>query len=686
VYANLGQSIAGDLSPDEMIFLTKATQDLSQAFGVDMDEALRTVSILMKTGVAKDSRDALNILTAGFQNGLNVSDDLLDTLNEYSDDFADLGLTGGEVLGLLNTGLEAGALNTDKLGDALNEFGVNLRDPAIGDSLRDIDMELFGIFDQFQKGEQTERQALDGMLRRLNAIEDPIKRDQAGVMLFRSMWEDLGETSILALSDMEAGVLDTTDAVEDLQAQNQTFSTQWQLALRQIQVALIPIGERIIALANVALPLVIQAIEFLVPAFDALLGLFEGTTSFDEFWSTFSEGINNIIPIVLDTLNTLLEAVLAWIVENGPAILKTLAEWELAFLEWAINMTGVLLAELADLIDQVIDWIIDNRQLILSTLRQWAAAFLEWIVPIAFELLARLSDLVLRIRDWIIENGPAILEQLGEWARAFIDWILPIAGDLLLKLPGITAAILKWILQVTPDILAELLKWTAAFVEWVGPVVKDLLIELGKLLMALSRWFVNNMLPAIAAEIPGVVAAFLAFVDEMKVKVVPALKGFLTSVINTIQFDIIPGLALAAVDTANAFLNSFLAIMRMLGPRLIDVLNTAIPDFINLGQINLGFPLGSVDLGSVDLPNNPIPGGTRAMGGRMLGGLPTLVGEQGPEIVTAATDDGFVIPAGLSNALMGGGTNNNMTLIINTNAPAENAVNDFEQMKAMAVQ
>lgn len=159
----LQQGLRGLVDESDLSALTGQAFALRDTFGIELPESTRLAAQLIKTGLAEDGGTALNIITAGFQNNLNAADDLSDTLLEYSDDFARMGFSGNEALAIINRGLDAGIFNTDKIGDSLNEFGVRLRDPAIGEALSTIDTQALEMYQQFQRGEITERQALEGL-------------------------------------------------------------------------------------------------------------------------------------------------------------------------------------------------------------------------------------------------------------------------------------------------------------------------------------------------------------------------------------------------------------------------------------------------------------------------------------------------------------------------------------------
>jgi hypothetical protein len=243
-----------DLGDTEIEQLTADVLLLSETFDVDLSEAVRTTSILMKSGLAGDGREALDIMTAGFQNGLNVSDDLLDTLNEYAEDFARLGLTADETLTILNNGLNAGVFNTDKIADAMNEFGIRVKEVDIVEDIGEINEELGELILSFQRGEISEFELFNTAITLLENMEDPMARNQAGIMLFGTMWEDLGEDAILALNDIDQGMIETSGTTEQLGEKTKSLNQRFEILKRRGKVALEPLGEKMISLLEDVFP------------------------------------------------------------------------------------------------------------------------------------------------------------------------------------------------------------------------------------------------------------------------------------------------------------------------------------------------------------------------------------------------------------------------------------------------
>lgn len=97
--------------------------NLSNVYDMDVKESVRAVNSMMKQfGVTSD--EAYNLIVQGAQNGLNQNDDLLDTINEYSVQFASAGYSADDMFNMLKNGVDQGTWSVDKLGDAVKEMNI----------------------------------------------------------------------------------------------------------------------------------------------------------------------------------------------------------------------------------------------------------------------------------------------------------------------------------------------------------------------------------------------------------------------------------------------------------------------------------------------------------------------------------------------------------------------------------
>ena len=69
---------------------------------------------------------------------------------------------------------------------------------------------------KFAAGGETAREATSELLEQLQNVEDDVKRNQIGVDLFGTMWEDLGEEAVYSLLNTQTEISNTKDAIGQL--------------------------------------------------------------------------------------------------------------------------------------------------------------------------------------------------------------------------------------------------------------------------------------------------------------------------------------------------------------------------------------------------------------------------------------------------------------------------------------
>ncbi len=192
VYQNIGNSSAAQ---GGLQGLTTKALALAETFDQDVGGVTAAVGQMLKTGLAKNADEAFDIVTAGFQRGVNKSDDFLDTLNEYGTQFRKFGLDGKTATGLLAQGLKGGARDADLVADAIKEFSIRAIDGSKSTSagFKAIGLDATDMAAKIGKGGASASGALDLTLDRLRSIKDPVQREAAAVALFGTQAEDLGK-------------------------------------------------------------------------------------------------------------------------------------------------------------------------------------------------------------------------------------------------------------------------------------------------------------------------------------------------------------------------------------------------------------------------------------------------------------------------------------------------------------
>ncbi|MFE3409448.1 phage tail tape measure protein [Streptomyces mirabilis] len=269
---------------------TKAS-DVANTFDQDLGGVTNAVGQMIRTGLAKNSTEAFDILTKGFQGGADKAGDLLDTFNEYGTQFRKLGLNGTQALGLIQQGLKGGARDGDLAADALKEFSIRAIDGSktTADGFKALGLNAGDMASKIAKGGTSASGALDKTMDRLRNVKDPVKQAQIATSLFGTQAEDLGK-ALFAMDPSKA--VDTVGKVGGAaDKMGKTLRTgpayELQVFTRRIQQGLTDaMGKYLVpALTDVGS----AANKYFVPAItsakDAAVGLF-GFVSDNAWWLT----------------------------------------------------------------------------------------------------------------------------------------------------------------------------------------------------------------------------------------------------------------------------------------------------------------------------------------------------------------------------------------------------------------
>lgn len=231
VYAdNFGESIEGvadamarvkqnmsDLDDSALQDVTKYAITLSDTMGYDVAENTRAADTLMKNfGVRAE--EAYNLMVQGAQNGLDFSGEMIDSINEYSVQFAKAGMDAEDMFSIMAAGAKNGAWNLDKIGDAVKEFSIRAIDgsdtTAAGFEALGMDVEATAA--KFAARGEGAKEVFNQVIQGLAAMEDPVEQNAAGVDLFGTMWEDLGADVVTSLTEANEAIDMTKNSMQEM--------------------------------------------------------------------------------------------------------------------------------------------------------------------------------------------------------------------------------------------------------------------------------------------------------------------------------------------------------------------------------------------------------------------------------------------------------------------------------------
>lgn len=252
-----------DLNDADLSKITQQLVAISDRTGTDVKENTTAAGKLMKN-FGLTGKEAMDLLAAGYKNGLNSSDDFTDTINEYSPLFKNAGYSGKEMFQLLKNGMENGAMNTDKAADALKEFQIRLGDGSFKDNIGSFSSNTKKVFGEWQKGKATVKDVAASVGNDLKKMSP--KEQQETLSKLSTQFEDLGIDASVALFGVGNDFDNVTGKAK--QMSEQTPGEKWEGALRKLQDSLIPIGIQLVS----ALQPIINIISMISTAFGALPG------------------------------------------------------------------------------------------------------------------------------------------------------------------------------------------------------------------------------------------------------------------------------------------------------------------------------------------------------------------------------------------------------------------------------
>ena len=400
-FEDIGQAMAevtktlGDMDDASLQEITESAFALRDTFEYDISESARAAKAMMDNfGVSGDK--AMSLIAAGAQNGLDYSGELLDSISEYSVQFAKVGLDADDMFKIFQKGAESGAFNLDKVGDAVKEMAIRVVDGS--DTTRQgfeaIGLNADEMSAKFAAGGESAKEAFNQTVDALAAMEDPLAQNQAGVALFGTMWEDLGADAVTALAEVEDGAYDTGEAMKSIKnIKYDDIGSVFEGLKRSLEVLIIPLGEQLI-------PLLAELIDDVLPLLEEALPPIVDAVS--EVISALMPAIEEVLPQIMEALGKIGEPLMQMIDEILPILLDTFNQ---------------VLPLLADLASEVLPIVAD----FLSTLVPPLAEIVNALLPPLLELASALLP--------IFEAAISVLEPILELFTSLLDPIVNLISN-----------------------------------------------------------------------------------------------------------------------------------------------------------------------------------------------------------------------------------------------------------------
>lgn len=464
----------GDLNDADLSNITESAFALRDTFEYDIAESTRAARTLMdQFGISGDK--AMNLITAGAQNGLDFSGELLDSINEYSVHFSKVGLDADDMFKIFEKGAESGAFNLDKVGDAVKEMSIRVIDGS--DSTKEgfakIGLNADEMASKFAKGGDSAKEAFQQTIDALAKLKDPLEQDAAGVALFGTMWEDLGADAVTALADIEDGAYSTGEELDKLkEIKYNDLSSVFEGLMRSIEILIIPLGEKLI-------PLLTDVIEDILPVIEEMLPVI--MECIEELLPPFMEIIETIMPTLVDLISTLspmlgdiIDAVLPVLTELLQLLLPPIMD----IVEKALPPLVKLFESLMPILSTIIDLLTPIIELFFNLLQP--------IIDVIDQALVPLIDAIQPVIDILTQSLIPIIESIGGIFKTQFEGAFKTVKDVITNITNAFKGIVDFINNVFKG------NWKGAW-EAVSTIFKNVVDGLINIFKIPLNWIIDGI-------------------------------------------------------------------------------------------------------------------------------------------------------------------------------------------------
>lgn len=465
-FEDIGQAMSdvtknlGELNDADLQKVTESAYALRDTFGYEIPESTRAAKAMMDNfGISGDK--AMGLIAAGAQNGLDYSGELIDTINEYSVQFAKVGLDADDMFKIFQKGAVTGAWNLDKIGDAVKEMSIRVIDGSetTKEGFETIGLNADEMSAKFAKGGDSAKEAFKQTIDALAKIKDPLAQNTAGVDLFGTMWEDLGPEVVTQLADIEDGAYDTADAMGQIKkVKYDDIGSVFEGLKRSVEVLIIPLGEQLI-------PLLSDIIDSVLPAIEENLPILV------EMISGFIEQMMPIIEELLPILMSAMQELLPIFMNIIEAVLPPLLELISTLTPIISSIIESILPILQELMEKLIPPIMEIIEKALPPLIKLIDALMP-ILQTVIDLLTPMIDLFLDLRDPIIDVIDDALVPLVEAIQPLIDILADILIPIIESISGIFKNVFGDVFNTVKEVIGNVTNIFKGIVDFIKCIFK----------------------------------------------------------------------------------------------------------------------------------------------------------------------------------------------------------------------
>lgn len=550
------------LTGDALQGTTEGAFALRDVFGYDIPETARAAKAMMENfGISGE--EAMSLIAAGAQNGLDYSGELIDTINEYSVHFEQLGFSVDDMFHIFQQGTESGAWSLNVVGDAIKEFSILSIDGSENTitAFKELGLNAEEMMATFAGGGANAEAAFRTVIDSLTAIDDAVKQDEIGVSLFGSKWEDMSVDAIAALADIDSSAYDTGKALEGIsnikyndldsaiQGIKRTFETAMLPAAESVTEAIIEIAPEVEEMVAEAGPFLADLAEKIGPAIEKAIELGEKGFRF------VKQTIEETAPIVKDFADNgiaWLKNNMDWLIPVVSGLAAAIGVYSIAT-SWAAIVTGIETAAL---------WVaITALDIAAISAKVFGAAMAFITSPITWVAVA--IGAVVAAGIWMWQNWDIVKEKAAQLGA----WLSQVWQNIKAKCVEVWTSVKTWIStkwseissktsEIWSSIVSSLSGWWQGLVSKVSGIWSNIVSTVSSY-WGQVRSTTQSIWSGIVSTLQGIWNGLVTKVKNMVTKVKTALQNGwskLTSIL-TAPFDKLKGVIDGVLEKVNGLID-----------------------------------------------------------------------------------------------------------------------------------
>lgn len=204
-----------EITGEEAEAVTNAASAVAIAHGEDLQQVIRTASILMNT-YGMTAMQSVDLIAYAFDKSAGKFDDLLDAMGEYAPRAKEIGYSAADMVAAISSAADAGALSADKSLDIIKE-AYNKAAGATDEykeALHELGVNSDTTIARLTGGGERARAEMTRIVEKLAQVRDGAERSRLASILLGSQWEDTSIDIAAAVTSAAGAVTDFTGAAE----------------------------------------------------------------------------------------------------------------------------------------------------------------------------------------------------------------------------------------------------------------------------------------------------------------------------------------------------------------------------------------------------------------------------------------------------------------------------------------